>query len=162
MKKSDPSRSRAIAARLARVRHKEKSMLPPIVGTSIAPPSLSQRANIAWRKLLPWQKRGAFLLTGVAACYSAFPAFSIERETTDSVSPYSAEFLFTKRGWLPATVVSVDCEVTSHITGPAVKDLYINGSHLIQAVSKVVFSSFTRGCGIFAPGSRPMDKGKVK
>lgn len=96
----------------------------------------------------------------LAAVYAAIPHFSVERATTNATDPFSAEFIFTNHGWLPAQHVDIECIVNATLSAPAVQQLTFSGTVIRSHGADWVWHSLTRGCSIRAPRATP-EKGGI-
>jgi hypothetical protein len=169
MKKLEAGRSRMKAARLAKA---SKARQPPNIPPPVSIPRkievAPQRTNIltktklAWRRLKTWQKIAAPVIPVLASIYSSLPNFSVSRETTNPLAPYSGEFLFKNEGWLPATRVSTQCTISTLMGGPV--SIAVNNLKTQNYIGDVIWGrgEFTRGCHISDSRITPMNKGSLK
>ena len=162
MKKLNANRSRANAARVAKAQRKHR---PPQFQPA-TPSSVGQnpwlRTKRAWVRLQRWKKIAAGVVTAAVSAFAAAPHFSIERATTNSPNPYSADFVIQNIGWVPAQYVNFRCAFSKdHSFSIGSSTVTISNIYIAKSISSFAYykQNFITNCGVSAPGAIPKSGG---
>jgi hypothetical protein len=140
---------------------KPKRKRPPD-GKSTPPKPENRLQAVArwWKTINRWWKAAGVAVSALVAAYSAWPHFSITRETVVGKNPLTASFRFTNEGWIPARNVVVLCgagEKGFSVTAPNGGKVSFSNLSIGSPIPGWVkgHTPINRSCAISAEGSVP-------